>query len=740
MIRNLNRLCSAIVLLGCAQSAAAQNGAPWFPMPMLHPGCAPYHAALADLDGDGLLDLASVGEEYELGWAFTLTVSHGRPDGSLGPPTPIALDLHGALDIDAVDIDHDGALDLLVVGFLPQGDACVEVLLALGGGSFAPVVETALGCSPDDSTFGDVDDDGQIDVLIRSGARQSLLRGHGDGTFAPAISLDTRVPLDSPSLVDIDGDGDLDLGGIAQRGTQWFLQTQHGNGDGTFGVEVRTALPWPAYGAPRFRDFDGDGFAEAVITIAGAPYSPSMDVELFPGLAGGAFGQPTVLMSAPWPEAPGVADIDHDGRADCFAGHYPYGLTLGGIGWVRNLGGLAFGPQTEIASGGIVYETMAGDIEGDGDLDFVTINDSWAAEIGVVKALSPGVFDTGTPPVVTPDHPIDAAVGDIDGDGVPDLAAICDDSSEVSLWRGLGDGRFARMPSLRGAAPMWQLLLEDFNGDGRADVVVSEGIVFGPPGEVRVWRSTPLGFARSDAYPIAGGAGLLASADFDGDGRKDLAVVGRTPPTVPVNIFHARANGTFEFIDAFDIGGQWDWGGTRLLAGDFDGDGVQDLADIPGEDCVVVSYGLGGGHFAPPVCTTTFEHIQLHAAGDLDLDGRDDLVFAELDLHKGTLYALYGRSDRTLDYSGAYFADLYGCQGAVIADINGNGRPDVVALGQTALDIITGDGQRGFDAVRGFSVGSEGRRPSVADLDLDGKLDVVVPLYDANRIAVLLHR
>jgi hypothetical protein len=153
----------------------------------------------------------------------------------------------------------------------------------------------------------------------------------------------------------------------------------------------------------------------------------------------------------------------------------------------------------------------------------------------------------------------------------------------------------------------------------------------------------------------------------------------------------------------------------------------------------VVSYGLGGGHFAPPVCTTTFEHIELHAVGDLDLDGHDDLVFEELDLHKGTLYALYGRSDHTLDFSGAYFADIYGCSGAAIADINANGRPDVVALGQTALDIFTGDGQRGFDPVRGFSVG-EGLRPIVADLDLDGKLDVTVPLSAANRIAVLLHR
>jgi hypothetical protein len=436
----------------------------------------------------------------------------------------------------------------------------------------------------------------------------------------------------------------------------------------------------------------------------------------------------------------GIADVDGDGHADCYAGHFPFELALGGITWARSLGGFAFAAQTEIASGGIVYTVVAGDLEGDGDLDFVTTNDSFAAEVGVVRALSPGVFDTGTPSVDTPGHPIDAAVGDFDGDGVPDLAAICDGASEVSLWRGLGDGRFASWPALRGASPMWQLLVEDINGDGRADVIASEGVAFGPPGDVRVWRSTPQGFARSDAYPIAGGAGLLACADFDGDGRKDLAVMGRAPATLPVNVFHGRADGTFEFIGAFVIGDQYDWGGSRLLAGDFDGDGKQDLADIPGEDCVVVAYGLGGGHFAPPVCTSTFEHIDLKAAGDLDLDGRDDLIFEEGDQHAGTLYALYGRSDRTLDYSGAYFVDLYGCPGAAIVDINGNGRPDVVALGETALSIITGDGQRGFDPMRGFSVGSDALRPIVADLDLDGRPDVIVPLRLVNRIAVLLHR
>jgi hypothetical protein len=354
-------------------------------------------------------------------------------------------------------------------------------------------------------------------------------------------------------------------------------------------------------------------------------------------------------------------------------------------------------------------------------------------------ASAPGWFDASAP-IVTPGHALDAAVGDLDGDGMPDLAAVCDGASQVSLWRGLGDGRFESLPSARGSAPLWQVLLEDFNGDGRADVVASQGDVYGPAGDVCVWRSTATGFARPDFY-AQGHAGLLACADFDGDGRKDLAVAGHRQGASLAQVLHARPDGTFEPIGAADLG---DWGGngSELLAGDFDGDGAIDLALTSPGLCMSVAYGFGNGHFAAPVCnSTTFYQFELHAAGDLDLDGIDDIVFEELDPVAGRLYALYGRHDRTFDISSACFADLYDVHGVAIADINGNGEPDVVAVDQTTLDVVTGDGQRGFDPPRTTAIGDkDDGKPIVADLDLDGRPDVIVPRRFAQTIAVLLHR
>jgi len=358
-----------------------------------------------------------------------------------------------------------------------------------------------------------------------------------------------------------------------------------------------------------------------------------------------------------------------------------------------------------------------------------------------VHAVDPGWFDTSTPPVVTPGQPLDAAVGDIDGDGVPDLAVVCDGVSQVALWRGLGDGHFASLPGLRGTTPLWQVLLEDFNGDGRAEVVAAEGDVYGPAGDVRVWRSTPTGFARADVY-AQGRAGLLACADFDGDGRKDLAVAGHAQNKSFVQVFHARTNGTFELIGAADFGDGAS-GESELLAGDFDGDGATDLALSSAASCMNVVYGLGDGHFTAPVCTsTTFYHFELHAAADLDLDGIDDVVFEERDPWSGFLFAFYGRPDRTFDFSGAYFADLYDVCGAAIADVNANGKPDVVALDQTSLDVLTGDGQRGFDPPRSTALGDQedDGKPIVADLDLDGRPDVIVTRRFAQEIAVLMHR
>lgn len=359
-----------------------------------------------------------------------------------------------------------------------------------------------------------------------------------------------------------------------------------------------------------------------------------------------------------------------------------------------------------------------------------------------VHATAPDWFDTSTPPLNTQGLPLDATVGDLDGDGVPDVAVVCDGVSQVSLWRGLGDGQFASLPALRNTTPLRQVLLADFNGDGRADVVASEGDIYGASGGVRVWRSTPAGFPRADAYAIPGNADYLACTDFDGDGRRDLAVAGHLGGAALVQVFHARTNGTFELIDTADLG-SWGGNGSELLAGDFDGDGAADLAlTVPGL-CLDVVYGFGDGHFTPPVCaSTTFYQYELHATADLDLDGFDDIVFEELDPVGGRLHAMYGRPDRTFDFDGSSFADLYDVNGVAIADINGNGEPDVVAIDQLALEVLTGDGQRGFDPPRSTALDGkdEGGKPTVADLDLDGRPDVILPMGSAHQIAVLMHR
>ncbi len=273
-------------------------------------GSFPTTGAVADFDGDGLLDLAIVGSTLP-----SVLVRRGTPTG-FGPPQVTALP-NSAGAISAVDVNRDGVVDLIVLG----SDYMLGVFLGRGDGSFlmlqAPAALTAgdsLGLA-----VADFDGDGALDVAavsrIRATDHVGVFFGVGDGTFSAPTFLAALHPS-SIASGDINGDGFVDVvytnddGGVVGR-SDGFVRIALGDGRGGFTIAADVA----AGTSPRavtVRDMDLDGRPDLVVAntpSAGVAIILAGDAGLGPTLrfAGARYSRYDQIV---------VEDLNRDGRPD----------------------------------------------------------------------------------------------------------------------------------------------------------------------------------------------------------------------------------------------------------------------------------------------------------------------------------------------------------------------------------------------------------------------------------------
>ncbi|MFH8976072.1 FG-GAP-like repeat-containing protein [Streptomyces sp. NPDC017890] len=327
----------------------------------------------------------------------------------------------------------------------------------------------------------------------------------------------------------------------------------------------------------------------------------------------------------------------------------------------------------------------------------------------------------------------DVVARDLDGDGYTDLAASVFDwkPSVIAMW-GSEDGlsRAARVPGTDVSHVAWdndpildeQLAAGDFDGDGHADLVFGlgsdKGLLKGPFGR----DGTPAGTGRVPAprrpAPDVATAnyGDLVAGDLDGDGIDDLVSFhdADTGPEVP---WSARNQPLSYLRGGRDGFTQPE--GTRLpdagegAIGDVDGDGYDDLVLSPrGGDAsrssVTVVYGSGAG---PGKRTTTVDRDTPGVPGEEPLD--EDAAFSTLD---------------TGDVNGDGYADVVA--GAPRWDVYGEPGPEQVLFLAGGPDGLSGEGARLFDgddlgAVPGGDA-DFGASVGLTDLDGDGRADLVV--------------
>ena len=562
--------------------------------------------------------------------------------------------------------------------------------------------------APQSFVLDDLDGDGVEDVVSASNqCGIVILFGSRDGTFSRSVRYDTGgTGARAVAVADFDGDGNKDLAAPNQ-----FMDTfavLFGESGGGF----KSPVLYPTGETPvhiAAGDLNRDGRPDLVTTD-----EAGSSVSIFLNDGSGVFAPRRLEHVGVRPCYTTVVDLNRDGALDLVT----VNETSSSVSVLLGNGDGTFPTQFQYSTGGDPRSVEAGDLNNDGVLDLAVAN--FAGTVSTLLGNGDGTF--------APRHdtqagssPWSVSLGDVNSDGILDCVTANVGASNCTVLLGRGDGTFTFHGQFPGGYLARYAELADVNGDGRLDVLlVSEG-----GNTLTVHPGNGDGtFGNHRAAAVGSLPGDVALGDWNRDGRLDLVTTSTDTPYLAVLM--GRADGGLDPAVSVGVGGET----TIVRTADFNGDGIPDLAALLlNGNGIVTLRGNGDGSFGPAAIVPVEGQPFALNVGDVTGDGVLDLIVP--DRTGGALAILAGRGDGSF---------------AMPALVGAGAHPTSVALGDLdrdgLLDAVTGNGIDGSVSILRGTGGSlqlvavlptsgAANDVAIADLDLDGRLDLVVSGEDA---------
>lgn len=661
----------------------------------------------------------------------------------------------------AADMDGNGSLDSvsLPLGRLTiLGSNSIHIGLTEANYDVKSVKSTAVpsGMGTLQSlAVADFNRDGKPDVLARlfavSGNTLRLFLGNGDGTLQTPGTLPLSGDIRGMAVLDINTDSIPDVivnVSLAGGATSASVAVLVGNGNGTFQAPVHYALPGLSFPEPiAAADFNNDGRPDIVT----ADQSDAM-LAILPGAPGGAFGAAIVSTVASGASALDIGDFNKDGKADVALAdrikntlHVALGNGLGGVIPAGAYLG-AYSPET----------VTVADVNNDGHLDVIhgmgngqyLLPDRNSESMLVLFGYGDGTF-YGTPSIPFQGGPHTMKMADLNNDGRSDLilsVSFRNTSPQVYLGNVNGSLTPGPVPITLPFSAYGPIAIADLTGDGLLDAVISSGSVYILPGNGNGGFGAPL--------PAITGAGTNAVAveiaDLNKDGRNDLLVLNwqNGNPDSQLTILYGTPGGGWSAPAQLSAGRD----PRAIHVADLNADGRPDIMVVTyGEFFAISGSDLGALRVHLQTPGGTFPAATLYPAGtnptsasfaDFNADTALDAVVSAGGSSGNDLRILLGNSNGTFGAATPLASD-FGPGQSSIADINNDGKLDIVmphCCGSTSLGYYLGNGNGTFQS-EVLLPGITSPQLSLArDLNGDGRADLILAHNTASvgNLSVLL--
>ncbi|HKO99186.1 MAG TPA: FG-GAP-like repeat-containing protein, partial [Pyrinomonadaceae bacterium] len=624
----------------------------------LSAGINPRSIVTADFNSDGRLDLSVLnynsGACCISGFATTFLGDGAGNFAAAGPPVGVGNDPRA---MTTGDFNKDGKVDLIAT----LSNASVAVLLGDGSGSFGAATTFPAGASATSIAAGDLNADGNTDVVLGSifGQAISVLLGNGTGGFGASTLYNNDAFARFVALGDFNLDAKLD---VATATSSNKVSVLLGTGSGTLGSPTQFTLP-DSPESVVVQDFNGDGKPDLATT-----QNTGNTVSVLIGDGNGSFGPPANYAGGGGPFFGRSSDFDGDGKPDLAVANISSNTVSVMIG--DGMGGLGGGRSFSVGFG--ARNLGVGDFNKDGSVDLVASNDSQGS-ISVLFGNGTGGFGSDVKYPVRY-NPRDLVVEDFNADGNLDLAighgTCCDIPDSVSILLGTASGAFGLPTNISPGGDAWAIASGDFNNDGKPDLATANN----SSNSVSVLLGNGAGaFAALVNVPLPASPSELETGDFNGDGNTDLLVGANI-------LFVLSGNGA----GGFSVGPSFGAGGVRVAVGDVNGDGKADLATANGtQDRLSVLMGDGAGSFGPP-SNIPLTQVTDVIFGDVNGDGKTDIVAST---HFTSFTVLTG------DGTGAFGTSISfnaggGGGGMLATDLNGDGKTDIAGPGASNVTVL----------------------------------------------------